>query len=152
MAFYTLGAGHLTTTTTGLLIPATLTGTVAAAVLTILSDSPSPTAAGVLAAAYIGLGPMAAGYALWTRAMACGGVERLSPLGYATPLLSTVLLLATGAPATTSTLTGVCLVLACSLGVLAHDRHADRGPAPSTSLHHERHSGVPKKRRHGAGA
>ncbi len=80
-----------------------------------------------LAAAYIGLGPMAAGYALWTRAMAGGGAERLSPLGYATPLLSTVLLLATGAPATTGTLLGVVLVLACSLGVLAHARHANPG-------------------------
>ncbi len=103
---------------TGLLVPATLTGTVAAAVLVILADSSSPAVAGMLAAAYLGLGPMAAGYALWTFAMARGGVVRLSPLGYTTPLLSTLLLLAAGAPATTSTLAGVGLVLACSLGVL----------------------------------
>lgn len=125
MAVYTLGAGGVTTSPTGLLVPATLTGTVAAAVLVILADSSSPAVAGMLAAAYIGLGPMAAGYALWTRAMARGGAERLSPLGYATPLLSTVLLLATGAPATTSTIAGVGLVLVCSVGVLAHDRRAN---------------------------
>jgi len=58
--------------------------------------------------------------------MTGGGAERLSPLGYATPLLSTVLLLATGAPAAGNTVLGVGLVLACSLGVLAHDRYAPR--------------------------
>lgn len=57
----------------------------------------------------LGLGPMAAGYALWTRAMSGGGADRLSPLGYATPLLSTTILLATGAPAGLSTLAGVGL-------------------------------------------
>lgn len=122
MATYTLGASRITTTAFGLLVPATLTGTGAAAVLTFLGDGPRPTASGVLAAVYIGLGPMAAGYALWTRAMTRGGADRLSPLGYATPLLSTVLLLVTGAPATASTLAGVGLVLACSLGVLVHAR------------------------------
>lgn len=129
MAVYTLGAGRIgTTTRTSLLIPATLAGAAAAAVLTVLSGSPAPSATGVAAAVYIGLGPMAAGYALWTQAMANAGVERLSPLGYATPLLSTTLLLATGAPATTVTLVGVGLVLACSIGVLAHDRHTSRQP------------------------
>lgn len=130
MAIYTLGAGCITTSATGLLIPATLVGTGGAAVLTVLGASPAPGAAGVLAAVYIGLGPMAAGYALWTRAMARGGAERPSPLGYATPLLSTVLLLATGAPATAAILTGACLVLVCSLGVLAHARYASRRPGP----------------------
>lgn len=126
MAVYTLGASSITTTSTGLLTPAALIGTGAASFLTILSDSPVPTGPGLLTAAYIGLGPMAAGYALWTRAMSCGGAERLSPLGYATPLLSTLLLLATGAPASVSTLIGIGLVLACSLGVLAQ-----RSPAPN---------------------
>jgi len=125
MAVYTVGASRHAATTTTVLIPATITGTVAAAALTVLSDSPSPSGTGILAAVYIGLGPMAAGYALWTRAMAGDGAERLSPLGYATPLLSTVLLLATGAAATTSTVTGVGLVLACSLGVLVQDRYAE---------------------------
>lgn len=93
---YTLGAGRTSTSPTRLLIPATLIGTVGAAVLTTFTDSPTPAPGGVLAAAYLGLGPMAAGYALWTHAMTRGGAERLSPLGYATPLLSTVVLLANG--------------------------------------------------------
>ncbi|MBA3249790.1 MAG: DMT family transporter [Geodermatophilaceae bacterium] len=118
MAVYTFGAGGTVTSPFRLLIPAALTGTVAAGALVAFTDGPAPTSGGVLAAVYLGLGPMAAGYALWTFAMARGGVVRLSPLGYTTPLLSTLLLLAAGAPATTSTLAGVGLVLACSLGVL----------------------------------
>lgn len=129
MAVFTLGAGRVRTDAVGLLIPATLAGTAAAAALTIMGRSPAPTGAGVLAAAYIGLGPMAAGYALWTRAMARGSAERLSPLGYLTPLLSTVLLLATGSPITAAILTGGGLVLACSLGVLVHTRFTTDRPA-----------------------
>lgn len=131
MAMYTVGVSRITTTATGLLVPATLTGVLAAALLTILSGGPPPTVPGLLVAAYIGLGPMAAGYALWTRAMSGGGAERLSPLGYATSLLSTVLLFATGAPASAGTLVGVALVLACSIGVLAHDWNSNRRAEPS---------------------
>jgi len=81
------------------------------------STWPAPT--GWLTAAYLGVGPMAAGYGLWTVAMTDGGAEHLAPIGYATPLLSTLLLLGTGTPATATTLIGVGLVLACSIGVLA---------------------------------
>jgi drug/metabolite transporter (DMT)-like permease len=119
MAIYTLAASRVHVRATDLLIPATLLGTLAAAAVTASTSSSWPQATGWLAAAYIGLGPMAAGYGLWTLAMAHGGAERLAPIGYATPLLSTILLLATGAPATATTLIGVGLVLACSIGVLA---------------------------------
>lgn len=73
-------------------------------------------------AVYIGIGPMAAGFALWTRAMAGDGANRLAPVGYATPLLSTVLLLVSGESFTPQTLAGASLVLICSLGVLSVDR------------------------------
>jgi drug/metabolite transporter (DMT)-like permease len=119
MAIYTLASSRGHARATDLLIPATLVGALAAAALTAATSSPWPHPTGWLAAAYIGLGPMAAGYGLWTIAMAHGGAERLAPVGYATPLLSTLLLLATGAPATAATLAGVGLVLACSVGVLA---------------------------------
>jgi drug/metabolite transporter (DMT)-like permease len=107
----------------------------------VVGSGPWPSTSGVLTAAYIGLAPMAAGYALWTRAMAHGGAERLAPLGYATPLLSTVVLLVTGAPATGSTLVGVGLVLACSIGVLAHERSASSPATGSrpTPLDRARH-------------
>lgn len=75
---------------------------------------------------------MAAGYALWTRAMSGEGASRLSPLGYAAPLLSTILLTATGRSFTSATITGATLILACSIGVLVNDRLAshrsDRSP------------------------
>jgi len=116
MAIYTLGVSRRpAAAATTLLIPATLAGTVAALVFLVLRGGTAPTGTGVLVAAYLGLGPMAAGYALWTRAMTGGGAERLSPLGYATPLLSTVLLLATGAPAAGATFLGIGLVLSCGL-------------------------------------
>jgi drug/metabolite transporter (DMT)-like permease len=54
--------------------------------------------------------------------MSEGGAQRLAPLGYATPLLSTMLLLATGSPATATTLVGIFLVLVCSIAVLATQR------------------------------
>lgn len=130
MAIYTLGVSRRpATAATTLLIPATLAGTAAAVlVLVVGGGTAAPTGTGVILAAYLGLGPMAAGYALWTRAMTGGGAERLSPLGYATPLMSTVLLLATGAPVAGATFLGVGLVASCSLGVLAYDRYANRSP------------------------
>jgi drug/metabolite transporter (DMT)-like permease len=122
MALYTLASSRLRVAATDLLVPATLAGVVAASALTVATDHRWPQTSGWIAAAYIGLGPMAAGYTLWTLAMAAGGAERLAPLGYATPLLSTVLLIATGLPATTTTLLGITLVLVCSIGVLAVPR------------------------------
>lgn len=142
MAVYTLGAGHTPSSPTRLLLSATVTGAVATGVLTALTDSPAPTPGGVLAAVYLGLGPMAGGYALWTVAMARGGAERLSPLGYTTPLPSTLVLLAAGAPATTSTLAGVGLVLACGLGVLIHEHRTARPPS-SLSGHGVNSGGKP---------
>lgn len=130
MTIYTLTVSRrrwtAATAATAMLIPAVLIGAALAVVVLVLGGGAFPTGAGVLVAVYLGLGPMAAGYALWTRAMTGGGAERLSPLGYATPLLSTVLLLATGAPATGKTFLGIGLVLGCGLGVLAYDRYATR--------------------------
>lgn len=131
MAFYTLASSRIRAVATDLLVPATLAGVVAAAALTLATDHSWPQTSGWIAAAYLGLGPMAGGYGLWTVAMSAGGAERLAPLGYATPLLSTLLLLATGAPATTTTLLGITLVLVCSIGVLAAQRlqPKERNPA-----------------------
>ncbi len=130
MTIYTLGSARITATVTDLLLPATAIGAAAAAVLIILGGHSTPSIGGIAAAAYLGLGPMAAGYGLWTHAMGGNGSERLAPLGYATPMLSTLLLLATGASATVFTMSGIGLVLACSIGVLAIDRHTRRPPAP----------------------
>jgi drug/metabolite transporter (DMT)-like permease len=128
MATFTVASARLDVPVTDLLLPATLVGTAVAAALTAANATPLPTPFGLLVAAYIGIGPMAAGYGLWTMAISRDGAERLSPIGYATPLLSTLLLLATGAPATATTLTGVGLILACSVGVLAAGSHTLGAP------------------------
>ncbi len=128
MAIYTLASSRVHASATDILIPATVVGTLVAAAVTASTGDSWPQPAGWLAAAYIGIGPMAAGYGLWTVAMAGGGAERLGPIGYATPLLSTLLLLATGAPSSATTLIGVGLVLACSIGVLAA-QHPSRAHA-----------------------
>ncbi len=117
-----MAASRLHVATTDLLLPAAVVGVLAAAVLTASTSSPWPQPVGWVAAGYVGLGPMAAGYGLWTRAMSEGGAQRLAPLGYATPLLSTMLLLATRSPATATTLVGIFLVLVCSIAVLATQR------------------------------
>jgi drug/metabolite transporter (DMT)-like permease len=65
---------------------------------------------------------MAGGFLLWSWAMSGEGAKRLTPLGYATPLLSTVLLLLFGEMFTSGTLLGAVLVLICSIGVLVVDR------------------------------
>lgn len=74
---------------------------------------------------YTGLGPMAAGYALWTYAMSQPSAARLAPIAYATPLLSTLVLLASGERLGTLGLIGCGLIVACAAGVLA-----DRGARP----------------------
>lgn len=133
MTVYTLGSGRLSATVADLLLPATAFGAAAAAILVMVTGSPPPSLAGLIAAVYIGIGPMAAGYGLWTHAMSSNGAVRFAPLGYATPMLSTGLLLVGGASATGTTLTGVGFVLVCSLGVLAVDRYATTRRRASTN-------------------
>lgn len=132
MAFYTVAAGRLRAPAVGLLAPAALTGAVIAGIATFWSGQPWPAPATWLPAVYIGAGPMAAGYVLWTRTMSGEGASRLSPLGYAAPLLSTILLIATGRSFTSATITGAALILTCSIGVIVNDHmanhHSDRSP------------------------
>ena len=123
MAFFTVAAGRLTASVLDLLIPATLVGTATAGAWVMAQSSPWPAPQHWLVAIYIGIGPMAAGYALWGHAMSGSGADRLSAIGYATPLLSTTLLIATGQPAGTHTLIGVGLILVCSLGTLVNAHH-----------------------------
>jgi drug/metabolite transporter (DMT)-like permease len=80
-----------------------------------------------LVAAYIGLGPGAAGYAAWSAGMARSG-GRLAPLGYATPLLSTIVLLAAGRPVSgIGTVIGGTLILVCTVGIVISTYAASPG-------------------------
>jgi len=142
MAFYTVSAGRITASVADLLLPATTVGAILATLGSLFQGIPMPPVGQWWSAIYIGLGPMAAGYGLWTYAMAERRADRLSPLGYLTPLLSTMLLLVTGQPFTTPTLIGAALILVCSAGVLANERIAQKTPThPSsqTAASSERH-------------
>lgn len=121
MACYTLAIGRVRLPLADVLLAGALTALAAGLVLCVATgDVPEPGLA-MLAAAYCGAGPVAGGYLLWSRGMAAGG-ERLAPLGYAIPLLSTGLLLLGGQSFTGRTAVGAALVLACTVGVLVVGR------------------------------
>jgi len=97
------------------IIGAALTATVAFA-----GDTPWPSARYLLSAVYIGIGPLATGYTLWTHAMTRGEAARIANIGYLTPVLSTALLLAAGETFTAHSLLGALLVIGASTGVLVY--------------------------------
>ncbi|CAN5879413.1 DMT family transporter [soil metagenome] len=126
MAFFTVMSGRSPYPVSTFLLPATAFGMVFALVLCVTGFAPwlwsSVSVGAWVASVYAGVGPMAGGFWLWSVAMSGGGAKRLAPLGYATPLLSTVLLLLFGETFTSTTLFGALLVLVCSIGVLMMDR------------------------------
>lgn len=126
MAFYTLAIIHTRVPLVEVLLAGAGTALIAAlgycaATGTDLTPSPA-----LLAALYCGVGPVAGGYLLWSRAMTASA-GRLAPLGYAIPLLSTCLLLVTGQSFTLRTGIGAALIVACTLGVLLTDRRSTAG-------------------------
>lgn len=150
MAAYTLWSGRASVGVENLLLPATVVGVVSAGVLVVVTHGVAPTSLGVGVATFIGVGPMAAGYGLWTRAMRGDGAARLAPLGYATPMLSTGLLLATGAPASVTMLVGIAVVLVSSVGVLVVGRRrrpASDAPTGAGTMSSHRRRGIPRANR-----
>lgn len=117
MAFYTIASSRIEITEK-LLIPVTFISALGCFIVTHIQGVTWPHIHHWWVAAYIGVGPMAAGYFLWTYAMSGDGAKILAPIGYTTPLLSTVLLLASGEDYTQRTLYGIALVLSSSIGVL----------------------------------
>lgn len=126
MAFYTVMVGRSRMSAGDLLLFATTFGTICSLALFVAGLAPwqwSASNPGAwIASVYAGVGPMAGGFLMWSRAMSGDGAKRLAPLGYATPLLSTILLLLFGETFTSYTLLGASLVLVCSVGVLVVDR------------------------------
>lgn len=118
MAWYTLAAGRLATRRTDLLVAATGTGAAIAIPVALVQGAPWSPAVAVALGLYAGLGPMAAGYALWTHAMSHPGGIQLAPIAYGTPLLSTLVLLASGERLETLGLIGCGLIVLCSGGVV----------------------------------
>lgn len=131
MTFYTVMVGRSRVPMENLLLFATAFGAMCVLAPCIIGLAPwswpasSPRAWAL--SVYAGVGPMAGGFLLWSRAMSGDGAKRMAPLGYATPLLSAVLLVLFGETFTAYTLLGASLVLVCSIGVLVVDR-AGRSP------------------------
>lgn len=124
MAFYTVAAGRLRLRTLQVLFPAAVAGTVVAWVGSEVSGAAWPPMSGWLGSIYLGIGPMAAGYLLWTVASARGRPSVIAAIGYLTPFASTALLIVAGAPVTVLTVVGAILILACNIGVLLLSRSA----------------------------
>jgi drug/metabolite transporter (DMT)-like permease len=119
MAWYTLAVGRTAGSRTDLLLVATGAGAVVTIPLALLEGGSWSAPLALALALYTGLGPMAAGYALWTLAMSHPAGPRLAPIAYATPLLSTAVLLASGQRLSTVGLLGCALIVICAAGVLA---------------------------------
>ena len=117
MAFYTVASSNIRMTEK-LLIPVTLIGAVSCFIFTYFQGGSWPDINYWWVAAYIGVGPMAIGYFLWSYAMSGDGAKIIAPIGYTTPLLSTILLLVSGEEYTQHTMYGILLILISSIGVL----------------------------------
>jgi drug/metabolite transporter (DMT)-like permease len=135
MAAYTLTAGRSGARTTDLLLVGTGAGALGTTPFALLQSSPWSPLWAVLLSLGIGVAMLAMGYALWTHAMAHPLGERLAPAAYATPLLSTGLLLAAGQRLSLVGLLGCGLIVLCAAGVVldAVNRRPAELPASSVS-------------------
>jgi len=118
MAGYTLTAGRSGARTSDLLLTGTGAGVLVTAPAALLQGAPWSPAWAVALALGIGIVMLALGYGLWTHAMSHPAGARLAPAAYATPLLSTGLLLATGHRLGPLGLLGCALILASVAGVV----------------------------------
>jgi drug/metabolite transporter (DMT)-like permease len=118
MASYTLMAGHSGARTTDLLLVGTGAGALGTVPVALLQSAPWSPLWPILLSLGIGVVMLAIGYALWTHAMAHPLGERLAPTAYATPLLSTGLLLATGQRLSLLGLLGCGMIVLCASGVV----------------------------------
>jgi drug/metabolite transporter (DMT)-like permease len=140
MAWYSLAAGRAPGRRADLLLVATATGAAVTIALAVAEGDAWSPAGAVALALYAGVGPMAAGYALWTYAMSHPAGARLAPVAYATPLLSTLALVAAGERLSALGFVGCGLIVVCAAGVLldrralAPEQPAARGRAAEALL------------------
>ena len=113
MAAYSIGIAQTRRSPADALVPASLCGLVAMGSWWAATSGGALTVYSVSAAFYLGLGPMGLGYVFWSYAMKTGHVGPLSTLGYATPVLSTVLLVLSGEYLPRSAILGCALVVIC---------------------------------------
>ncbi len=120
MAYFTVAVSRFPNANTDAFLVAAICGTLITGVVAFAGESSWPSVPYLFTGIYIGIGPLAIGYYLWTRAMTQGEAARVAHIGYLTPLLSTGLLLATGETFTAHSLIGAVLVIGASTGVLVY--------------------------------
>ena len=133
MAAYSIGIARIRQSPTDALVPASLFGLVVMGIWWAASSGAPLTINSVFAAVYLGLGPMGLGYLLWSYAMKMGQAGPLSTLGYATPVLSTVLLVISGEHLSGSAILGCVLIVICCAIAGTMETREERHAPPTTS-------------------
>lgn len=133
MAAYSIGIARTQQSPANALLPASLCGLVAMGIWWAASGTASLTVGSVCAAVYLGIGPMGLGYVLWSKAMRAGQVGPISTLGYATPVLSTLLLVLSGEYLSGSAILGCILIVICCAIAGAIETREERHAPPATS-------------------
>lgn len=125
MAAYSLGVARVSGPPSDVLLPASLIGLFVSAAWWLGTPGSDLQPQTVLSALYLGFGPMGLGYVLWSYAMQTGAVGPMSTLGYGTPVLSTLLLIASGEKMTVLAIVGgAVIVAACALSGTLREREA----------------------------
>lgn len=123
MAVYSIGVARISSPPASTLLPASVIGLAGTGMWWATTGAALADFEYVLVCLYLGAGPMGLGYVLWAYAMRFGAVGPLSMLGYATPVLSTALLILSGERLTAMAfMGGVVVVVSCAaIGVLRRE-------------------------------
>jgi len=131
MAWYTLAAGKVGADTGDLLLIGTGIGAAVTVPLALFQGAAWASGWGIALSLFVGVGPLAAGYAMWTQAMADPIGPRLAPIAYGTPLFSTLLLLFSGRRLPLLGLVGCALITLCAAGVVIDSVQHNRRSVPA---------------------
>lgn len=111
MAVYTVGIAKTKVSNATLLLPATLAGVILTTVWCMfVGPQPLPEFHYIILGLYLGAGPIACGYFLWSCAVQADNAGRIAVFGYLTPVFSTGLLVISGEILTPLALLGAVLV------------------------------------------
>ncbi|WP_119165988.1 DMT family transporter [Algihabitans albus] len=131
MAVYTVLIGRYSVSASSLLLAAALIGLIGTSAWWLLTGAGVPSVPYILLGLYLGIGPMGVGYLLWSLALRRGAAGSISTLGYATPVLSTVLLYISGEAVTWGAVVGGLIIIVCCVlvGTGKLEQRSDVKPA-----------------------
>ena len=116
MAAFSFGMTRTQSHADDVLLPGALVGLAIAAVWCLFGNTPWNLSWTLWAGLYLGVGPMGLGYLFWALAMQRDSSGKAALFGFLTPVLSTVLLLASGQNLTlTSSIGAVIVLITCAL-------------------------------------